>query len=175
MNYQIFQDIDHLLDYYGIQAEDFRMRHTAIWTEIQHYTWVLSVLLGAGPIAAVGQTNLTRVQLSFLLFLPIIGVLIAFIAFFIIRRDFFYYTQADSRLLYLEKTLGVLDENAYLDERLQRARSNNFNVMQDVREQYKIGLRSFIKPRIRALILISFIIYAIAGICEAVYFAALIL
>ncbi|MCB0095707.1 MAG: hypothetical protein KDE46_08315, partial [Caldilineaceae bacterium] len=37
----IFSNNEHLLSYYAIQAEDFRMRHTGIWTEIQHYTWVL--------------------------------------------------------------------------------------------------------------------------------------
>ena len=174
MTKTVFEDTKQLLDYYSIQAQDFRMRHTAIWIEIQHYTWVLSILLGAGPIAAVNQTSLNSMQLSFLLILPIIGVLIALVAFFIIRRDFLYYSQADARLLYIEKKLGVLLENDYLDERLKRAKDSNFSVNKDIDKRKKIDIRLLFKSRIRALILFSFFIYVIAGLCEIGYFAYLI-
>ncbi len=174
MAHNIFKDPNQLLSYYGVQAEDFRMRHTAIWTEVQHYTWVLSVVLGAGPLSAVSQPNLSSIQFGFLLFLPIVGIIIALLAFFIIRRDFVYYSQADSRLLYIEKQLGVTKDSDYVDDRLRRAKKTDFSVSQDVRQQTIIGFRSVFKSRIRALILSTFIVYILAGIGEVVYFAYLI-
>jgi hypothetical protein len=33
-----FNDRDILLGYYAKQADEFRLRHTAIWEEIRHYT-----------------------------------------------------------------------------------------------------------------------------------------
>ncbi len=173
--HDIFKDPNQLLSYYNIQAADFRMRHTAIWTEVQHYTWVLSVVLGAGPLSAVNQPSLNSVQLGFLLFLPLVGVVIATLAFYIIRRDFVYYSQADSRLLYIEKQLGVIKNKGYADERLRRAEKPDFNVAQDVKQQTVIGVRSVIKGKIRALILSTFIVYTLAGIGEIAYFAYLLL
>ena len=170
----IFSNYEHLLSYYAIQAEDFRMRHTAIWTEVQHYTWVLSVLLGVGPLAAISQQSLDTLQLGFLLFLPLLGVSIAVLAYFIIKRDFLYYTQVDSRLLYIEKRLGVVVRPDYVDSRLARAQRPNFSVMQDVKEQNAIGLRALIKPKIRALVLFSFMLYSVAGVMEVAYFIFLI-
>lgn len=41
-----FDDRDLLLGYYDKQADEFRLRHAAIWEEIRHYTWLLSLLLG---------------------------------------------------------------------------------------------------------------------------------
>ncbi len=81
-------DRKELMEYYKVQADDLRMRHSAIWTEVRHYTWLLSILLGAGPIAAVKETSLTNNQIGFLLFLPLLGIFVAMIAFLIIRRDF---------------------------------------------------------------------------------------
>lgn len=175
MTHDIFSDPDQLLSYYDIQAADFRMRHTAIWTEVQHYTWVLSVVLAAGPVSAVSQENLTSAQLGFLLFLPIVGVFVAILAFNIIRRDFVYYSQADSRLLYIEKQLGALRPKGYSDDRLRRADRSDFNVSLDVKQQTRIGIRSVIKGRIRALILSTFVVYTIAGLGETAYFAYLLL
>ena len=174
VTHDIFKNPDQLLSYYNIQAADFRMRHTAIWTEVQHYTWVLSVVLGAGPLSAVSQKSLTPVQLGFLLFLPLVGIVVSILAFYIIRRDFVYYSQADSRLLYIEKQLGVVKNKGYADERLHRAEKPDFSVIQDVKKQTVIGVRSVIKGRIRALILTTFIVYTLAGIGEVSYFAYLL-
>jgi phosphate/sulfate permease len=175
MEFQIFEDGDHLMEYYQIQADDFRMRHTAIWTEVQHYTWVLSVLLGAGPISAISETTLNSTQLGYLFFLPLIGIFVAIMAFFIIKRDFVYYNRADARLLYIERKLGVLSETDYLDARLKRGQKEDFNVSRDVSEQTPISPKALFKPRIRALILGIFLIYIVAGVLEIAYFAYLLL
>ena len=45
----IFNNPELLLGYYQTQADEFRLRHQAIWEEIRHYTWLLSILL-AGPV-----------------------------------------------------------------------------------------------------------------------------
>jgi hypothetical protein len=175
MSHNIFDNPDQLLEYYKIQADDFRMRPTAIWTEIQHYTWVLSVLLGAGPLTAVNQTGLSRVQLGFLLFLPALGFMISLVAFLIIRKDFVYYNQADARLLYIEKQLGASDRPAYLDDRLRKASKAGFNVSQYISEQNRLGLNSIVALRIRSLILGSFLLYSIAALAEFAYFYNLLL
>ncbi len=170
MSHNIFDDPSQLLEYYKIQADDFRMRHTAIWTEIQHYTWVLSVLLGAGPLTAVGRSGISHSQLGFLLFLPGLGFMISLVAFLIIRKDFIYYNQADARLLYIEKQLGVVEKPAYLDDRLRKASKTGFNVSQYISEQNRFGLKSIINLRIRSLILGSFLLYSIASLGEFIYF-----
>lgn len=175
MTQNIFENPDKLLQYYKIQYDDFRMRHTAIWTEVQHYTWVLSILLGAGPVAAIRQSSPSSAQLVFLIFLPIVGVIIGIIAFFIIKSDFVYYTWADSRLLYIEKKLGVVEEKGYLEGRLSRAIDDDFSVQEDVSQRIPIHTRDIFKPRIRALILCIFVTYIIAGIAESMYFTYLLL
>ena len=173
MTESILNDRKGLIEYYKVQADDLRMRHSAILTEVRHYTWLLSILLGAGPIAAVKESSLTNNQIGFLLFLPILGVYVAVIAFLIIRRDFKYYTTADSRLLYLEKELGVTEHAGFVEPRLHRALSDDFSVERDIKMQEKIGIRSLMKLRIRALILMSFIVYAIAGVGEVLFFLCL--
>lgn len=167
----LFDNKERLLEYYGIQAEDFRMRHMAIWTEVKHYTWVLSIILGAGPVAIFGESGIEPSELGLLLILPVFGFFVAFIAFFIIRSDFVYYTLADSRLLYLEKMLGVTNEQSYRDSRLARAIPDTYSVAEDANIQSKIGFSSLLKLRIRALILSTFVLYAIAAIFEITYFA----
>lgn len=174
IRFNVFADEEQLLDYYKVQADDFRMRHTAIWTEIQHYTWVLSVLLGVAPVSAVTQPDLTGVQLRFLLFLPVLGFFIAMLAFLIIRRDFVYYSEADARLLFIEKQLGVLEKGRYLDGRLRRAKGSDFSVEEDVKAQNRLTWKGIIRPKIRFLIQATFLIYAIASLAEAGYFIYLI-
>ncbi|MBN1250280.1 MAG: hypothetical protein JXC32_21630 [Anaerolineae bacterium] len=173
LDHHILDNLELLLEYYKVQQADYELRHRAIWTEVQHYTWVLSVLLGAGPIAAVGQPSLSPLQLGFLIFLPLIGVMVAILAFFIMRKDFFYFSSADARLLFLEKKLGVLSEDDYIDARLQRAQRPDFTVRSDLEEQVPIRLVDVFKPRIRALILATFLVYAIAGVLEIAYFSYL--
>lgn len=170
MTESVLTDRKELMEYYKVQADDLRMRHSAIWTEVRHYTWLLSILLGAGPIAAVKESSLTNSQIGFLLFLPLIGIFVAVTAILIIRRDFKYYTTADSRLLYLEKELGVTEHSGFIEARLQRALSDDFSVERDVKMQDRIGIRSLMKLRIRALILLSFIVYAVAGFGEVIFF-----
>lgn len=99
--------------------------------------------------------------------------MVSVIAFFIIKQDLVYYSQADSRLLYIERRLGVVLEEDYLDERLQRATSDDFSVSDDVATQTPIPVKAILQPRIRALILSIFIAYTILGISEVVYFAVL--
>ena len=53
-----FDDRDVLLKYYETQAEEFRLRHAA-WEGIQHYTWLLSLLLG-WPVALLSAKNLDQ-------------------------------------------------------------------------------------------------------------------
>jgi phosphate/sulfate permease len=175
MKNNVFEDINLTMEYYKTQADDYRMRHTAIWTEVQHYTWVLSILLGAGPVAAIGETNLSSTQLGFLFFMPLVGIFVALLAFLIIRRDFVYFTRADARLLYLEKKLGVTLESDYLDNRLKRAENGKLSVSDDVSQQKPIKVNDLLKPRIRAFILGIFVIYMIAGVVEIAYFSYLLL
>ncbi len=174
IHFNVFEDEGQLLEYYKVQADDFRMRHTAIWTEIQHYTWVLSVLLGVAPVSAVTQPSLTPIQLRFLLFLPVMGFFISVLALLIIRRDFVYYSEADARLLFIEKQLGVLEKSQFLDGRLRRAKDANFSVAADEKAQNKLTWRGVIRPKIRYLIMATFMIYAIAGLSEAGYFVFLL-
>ncbi len=173
MKNNIFTKPENLLQYYEIQSDDFRMRHTAIWTEVQHYTWVLSLLLGAGPISAIGTSSLDSTQYALLSFMPAFGTIIALMAYQIIKRDFVYYTRADSRLLYIEKKLGVTLEKDFIDDRLTRALDKDFNVQNDIKSQLASPLRSIFKPRIRNLILGIFIAYIFAGILETAFFLIL--
>lgn len=165
---ELFSDPDLLIQYYAIQSEDFRMRHTAIWTEVQHYTWVLSLLLSALPYALFTCEQARLIEFRGLLYIaPALGITISAIAFLIILKDFKYYFDADARRLYLEKRLGALKHIHYLDDRLSRAASTDFSVRSDTKEQSPIKL-SF-QPKIRQLILMTFIVYLIAGIIEICY------
>lgn len=170
----IFDDAEKLLQYYAIQSEDFRMRHTAIWTEVQHYTWVLSLVLGAGPAISLTQQIKTIHSLWILAMLPVLGFIISFLAYKIIKKDFIYYTNADSRLLYLEKTLGITTQNDYLDERLSHAVKQEFTVEKYANDKDIGTLRSLFSGKIRGLILSTFFFYGLASLFELLYYIDLI-
>lgn len=174
MPYDIFNNPDRRSAYYSIQSDDFRMRHTAIWTEVQHYTWVLSVILGVGPIAAINQSTLNSMQLWFLLSLPIFGAVIAVIAFLIsIRRVFcLLYASGFTSIVHRERIAAAI-RNDYVDERLRRAWIR-FQCLPRC-QAASCNWRSVFRLRIRALILSTFVLYAIAGLSEACYFAFLLL
>jgi hypothetical protein len=167
----VFEDRSELLAYYAQQAEDFRMRHTAIWTEVQHYTWVLSVLLGIGPLSMTSDKSMGPAEYSLFLSVSVIGLFVAIVASLIIRRDFVYFSRADARLLYIEKSLGVLHEAKYLDARLARASSDDFNVPDDATKQ---GRSSVFSLRIRQLILLLFSVYACAALGQCAIFTFLL-
>jgi hypothetical protein len=98
----IFDEPKLLLDFYREQAAEFRMRHDAIFKEIQHYSWLLSVLLSS-PVALLvakqWETNwpknwlVLRTALPFFAILPFLGVVFSAIAFFVIRREYHLYNE----------------------------------------------------------------------------------
>ena len=172
--HDVFSDAEQLLQYYEIQSTDFRMRHSAIWTEVKHYTWVLSFLIGAGPIALASGKNIGKPGLLVILILTMIGVFISLIAFLIIKRDFRYFTRADSRLLFIEKQLGVTSKSDYIDDRLARASSEKYSVLEDIESQTTKSKWYNNIFKIRHLILSTFIIYGfgatILSICYLLLF-----
>lgn len=170
----IFDDAEQLLQYYAVQSEDFRMRHTAIWTEVQHYTWVLSLVLGAGPAISLTQQIKSIHSLWLLAMLPVLGFIISLLAYWIIKRDFLYYTSADSRLLYLEKMLGITEQKDFLDDRLSHAVQQDFTVAKYIAEKNIGTLRSLFSGKIRGLILSTFIFYGLASLLEFVYYMDLV-
>jgi steroid 5-alpha reductase family enzyme len=88
-----FGDRDLLLGYYEKQADEFRLRHAAIWEEIRHYTWLLSLLL-AWPVALLSAKDLSQLwrYAPYFVFLPVLGLCFSAIAFFVIRREYRFYT-----------------------------------------------------------------------------------
>src|SRR6202158_3818722 len=42
-----FEDRPSMLAYYAAQAAEFRMRHEAIFSEIRHYSWLISIVLAS--------------------------------------------------------------------------------------------------------------------------------
>jgi hypothetical protein len=89
-----FEDRASMLAYYGNQASEFRMRHDAIFSEIKHYSWLISTLL-ASPIALLlGKERLiVTIVLPYLLAFPVLGSAFSVLAFFIIRREFHFYNE----------------------------------------------------------------------------------
>lgn len=168
-----FDDRDVLLKYYEKQADEFRLRHAAIWEEIRHYTWLLSLLL-AWPVALLSSKNLNQVvhYAPYFIFLPILGLCFSIIAFFVIRREFMYYNGSDAKLLYVEKALGLTAREEFLDQRLRRATGKGkFSVDGYMRETGPIGTYLPWKARIRALFLLEFIIFGIVASAEILFCA----
>jgi hypothetical protein len=172
--FNTWQCHDKLLKFYEIQTSDFRMRHTAIWFEVKHYTWVLSFLLGAGPIAiATGKVSLTS-HLWIFIILAALGLGIATIAYKIIKKDFEYYTWADSRLLFLEKKLGIIEEADFLDNRLSRAIIENFSVDRDIEKVNSFTSCRDKLSKIRYLIISTFLLYGVGAILLIIYYLNLL-
>jgi hypothetical protein len=166
----IFEDPQLLLTYYQTQAEEFRMRHKAIWEEIRHYTWLLSILLG-WPIILFSNRDFPTVSTlipSFVV-LPVLGLFFSVTAFFVIRREYHFYNEVDARLLYIERELGLTSRSGFLDNRLRKGSAENYTVEKHIESVRPIG--SFVpwKARIRALFLGGFIVFALVAVGEIVY------
>lgn len=168
----IFDNPTLLLVYYQTQADEFRLRHQAIWEEIRHYTWLLSILLGGWPVVLFLNKDLTtiRAALHYLIIAPILGLFFSLIAFFVIRREYHLYNAVEARLLYIEKVLGLTSREDFLDARLKEAELKDFSVegyLKKVRP-IKIIIPPW-KARIRALFLFGFIVFAFVAILEIVF------
>jgi len=159
-----------LKGHYQTQAEEFRLRHQAIWEEIKHYTWLLSILLGWPSILFLNK-DLTSIRafLPYLIVLPILGFFFSVIAYFVIRREFHYYNDVDARLLYIEKILGLTSRKDFLDPRLEKAVNEDFSVKKYRENARPIGTFLPWKARIRALFLFGFIVFAVLAISEIVF------
>ena len=170
MTKDAFDDRDVLLKYYETQADEFRLRHAAIWEEIRHYTWLLSLLLG-WPVALLSAKNLNQLwhYVPYFVFLPILGLCFSIIAFFVIRREYMFYNESDAKLLYVEKVLGLTSRDEFLDQRLRKATRNGFTVDRYVQETSPIGTYLPWKARIRALFLLEFIVFGIVAIAEILF------
>ncbi len=170
MSKNIFDDPQLLLMYYQTQAEEFRMRHVAIWEEIKHYTWLLSILLG-WPIVLFSNKDFfsMRTVIPYFVFLPLLGFLFSMIGFFVIRREYHFYNDVDARLLYIEKELGLSSRSDFLDSRLEKSLGDGFNVKKYVRDVRPIGTFLPWKARIRALFLGGFIAYALIAVVEIIF------
>ena len=51
----------------------------------------------------------------YFVFLPILGLCFSIIAFFVIRREYMFYNESDAKLLYVEKALGLMSRDEFLD------------------------------------------------------------
>lgn len=172
MTKDAFNDRDLLLSYYEKQADEFRLRHAAIWEEIRHYTWLLSLLLG-WPVALLSAKDLSQLwsYAPYFVFLPLLGLCFSIIAFYVIRREYLFYNESDAKLLYVEKVLGLTTRDEFLDSRLRKATVADFTVERYARETGSVGTYLPWKARIRALFLLEFILFAIVSIAEIVFCA----
>jgi hypothetical protein len=111
------------------QAAEFRTRHDAIFSEIKHYSWLISLLL-ASPIALIvgKEQSMVRTVLPYFLPVPVLGVVFSILAFFIIRREYDFYNESEARLLFIERELGLTSLPGFLDGRLSKATEPNFTV-----------------------------------------------
>jgi hypothetical protein len=170
-----FEDRASMLDYYGIQAAEFRMRHDAIFSEIKHYSWLISTLLISPPIALFlgKEVIFAKLVLPYLIPIPILGIAFSVISFFVIRREFHYYNGADARLLFLEKQLGVTSRPDFRDDRLLKATTPGFNVKHYIESERPLGTLLPWKARIRTLFLMEFWLFGLVGtiqVCFALAF-----
>jgi hypothetical protein len=165
-----FDDRDLLLGYYQTQADEFRLRHAAIWEEIRHYTWLLSLLL-SWPVALLSAKDLNQLwqYAPYFVFLPALGLCFSIIAFFVIRREYRFYNESDAKLLYVEKALGLTSRDDFLDKRLRKAARDGFTVDEHVREQSPVGTYLPWKAKIRALFLLEFIVFAVVSTAEILF------
>lgn len=167
IKHNVFKKEESLLKYYEIQSNELRMKHSAIWLEVKHYTWVLSFLIGTGPIALVtGKVNESS-HLLLLFILATVGTLISILAYCIIKKDLTYFLTADARLLYLEKKLGVVNKTKYVDKRLEKANSDDFTVLSYLESEKRPW---YYLNKIRNLIPFTFILYFLGGSAMSIYY-----
>lgn len=163
-----FEDRTALLSYYGVQAAEFRIRHDAIFSEIRHYSWLISILLGSPVALLVGRERaLVKTVLPYFLPIPLLGVAFSVLAFFIIRREFHYYNESEARLLFLERALGVTANPGFLDGRLAKATEHDFTVTKYTSRERPLGSVLIWKARIRMLFLMEFWLLGFVGVAEA--------
>ena len=167
--HNVFADVATLMDYYVAQSADLRMRHTAIWLEVKHYTWVMSFFIGAGALAVANVRETTESGYQVAAGLSFFGSIIALVAFFIIKRDFRYFSRAERRLLYLERSLGVMEHKEYLDDRLELASGKEFSVSDSSKDSLVQTKENWPIPKIRTLIQASFILYALYGSAQSYF------
>ncbi len=167
MTVNIFEDRTSLLAYYEVQAAEYRMRHEAIFSEIKHYSWLISLLLASPVALLLGKERATvTAVLPYLLPVPFIGVIFSVLAFFIIRREFDFYNVSDARLLFIERQLGLTSVDGFLDSRLSKAKDPDFTVAWYSARERPLGSILPWKARIRRLFLTEFCIFALAGVVE---------
>jgi phosphate/sulfate permease len=167
----IFDNPTLLLKYYQIQAEEYKWRLEAIWEAMKHYTWLLSILLGGWPVALFLTKDLTtiRASLHYLIISPILGLFFSMIAYFVIRRTYYFYNQVEARLLYIEKVLGLTSRKDFLDPGREKAVGEDFSVKKYIENSQSIGTFMPWNARIRALFLLGFIVFAFVAIIEIVF------
>ncbi len=157
-----------MLAYYGVQAAEFRMRHDAIFSEIKHYSWLISILLGSPVALLIGRERVVvKAALPYFFPIPLLGVAFSVLAFFIIRREFHYYNESEARLLFLERAIGVTANPGFLDGRLAKATEHDFSVSEYSARERPLGSLLIWKARIRTLFLVEFWLLGLVGLAEA--------
>jgi hypothetical protein len=152
----IFEDPRLLMSYYEQQAAEFRMRHDAIFKEIKHYSWLLSLLLGS-PVALLFAKNweggkvTIRTLVPYLRAFPALGIAFSIIAFFVIRREYHLYNETEGRLLYIEHALGLTAHEGFKNSRLKTA-GGIFTVASYAIGERRIGSLLPWKARIRTFL-----------------------
>jgi hypothetical protein len=172
IRHDIFTNPGQLLSYYDTNVVDLATLKSRVWTQIQHYTWLLSVVLGAGPAAVISSRSSIPGERVVLTSFAVVGTVMAMLAFWIIGRDLQYMANLDAKILYIEKALGVPRHPGILDRRLEVALAPTFTVQQASKPQREDSIWPH-RWRIRTLIRSSFILYAILGIVEVVFFLVL--
>ena len=141
------------------------MRHDAIFKEIQHYSWLLSVFLGS-PVALLfakdweKDRSMIKSLLPYLWTFPALGIVFSFIAFFVIRREYHLYNESEARLLYIERALGLTSEQGFRDGRLSKAARGDFTVADYAMTERGLGSVLPWKARIRTLFMAGFLVFA---------------
>jgi hypothetical protein len=162
-----FEDKTSMLAYYSVQAAEFRMRHEAIFSEIKHYSWLISLLLGSPVALLLGRDRaLVTVLLPYFLPIPFGGVAFSVLAFFIIRREYHMYNESEARLLFLERSLGVTSNPKFLDGRLAKAMDDDFSVAAYCMRERALGTVLPWKARIRMMFLMEFWLFGLVGLAE---------
>jgi len=165
----IFEDRTSLLTYYGIQAAEFRMRHDAIFSQIKHYNWLVSLLLASPISLLVGhQWDTARRLLPYFVPIQLIGCLFSVVAFFVVRREYLFFSECEGRLLYLERELGLAARPGFLDVRLSKASEPDFTVAKYREQEQPLGTFWPPKARIRTLFLAEFLVFGLVGLAEVI-------
>jgi hypothetical protein len=167
----IFDNPTLLLTYYQTQAEEFQWRFQAIWDAMRHYTWLLSILLAGWPVVVFLNKDLTtiRTSLHYLIIAPVLGFFFSIIAYFVVRKAYYFYNELEARLLYIEKELGLTSRKDFLDARREKAASEDFSVKKHIESSQPLGTFMSWDVRIRTLFLSGFIVFAGVAILEIVF------